>query len=523
MSATPLVPDFTSSRRGFLGAAGAAAVAGAAVVLTPMSFAAASTGSSRTQTITGSLQPGAADWVYLPVEVPRGVNKIAVSYSYSKPAVPSGTLANSCDIGIFDQHGLDVGGRGFRGWSGGSKTEFFISNSEATPGYIAGRVSAGTWNVILGAYQVSQAGMDYTVTVTLDFGEDAAAPVPTYPATKAIGRGRAWYRGDAHLHTVHSDGKRTPEQVAAGARAARLDFIVSTDHNTQASHGAWGPLAGDDLLIVVGEEVTTRNGHYLALGVTPGDWIDWRYRSGEREAVGFGYREATRQIHRDGGLVVPAHPYCPYVACRWKFGYAEADAVEIWNGPWTADDESAVETWDSMLAVNSGHGDHWLPAMGNSDAHSEPQVIGLPHNVVLADGLSREQILQGVRRGTSWIAESADVQLDFQVTGGGKTVGIGDRLAVARDAQVTVTVTVAGVPNGVIRFITDEGQTQQVQLSATGAGTSTWVTTPQLARYVRVEVRHPLATGAPGNGNGMGAQLQLGAMAALSNPIFLGR
>src|SRR4051812_6026732 len=128
---TPLT-DLTSSRRGFLGGAAAAAVAGAAVVLTPMSFAAAASGSSSTKTITGSLKAGAADWVYLPVEVPRGVNRITVGYSYTKPTVPAGAMANSCDIGIFDQHGLDVGGRGFRGWSGGSKTQFSIAADAAT-------------------------------------------------------------------------------------------------------------------------------------------------------------------------------------------------------------------------------------------------------------------------------------------------------------------------------------------------------------------------------------------------------
>jgi predicted metal-dependent phosphoesterase TrpH len=41
--------------------------------------------------------------------------------------------------------------------------------------------------------------------------------------------------GDTHLHTVHSDGRRTPAEVAAGARAAGLDFIVSTDHNTSSA------------------------------------------------------------------------------------------------------------------------------------------------------------------------------------------------------------------------------------------------------------------------------------------------
>ena len=35
--------------------------------------------------------------------------------------------------------------------------------------------------------------------------------------------------------------------------------------------------------------------------------------------------------------------------------------------------------------------------MGDSDAHSEPQVIGLPHNVVLADDLDTTAVLPASR------------------------------------------------------------------------------------------------------------------------------
>jgi hypothetical protein len=509
-------PPFSPSRRGFL----AVALAGAAALTLPsVAFAAAATGTGTTKTITGHLEPGAADFVYLPVEVPAGVNKISVAYSYDKPAVTSGLLANSCDVGIFDEKGTGVGGRGFRGWSGGFRTEFAISAAEATPGYLPGPVSEGTWNVVLGPYQVCENGLDYTVAVTLDFGPDGTAFSPHYPPQQIAGRRRGWYRGDAHLHTVYSDGHRTPEEVAAGARAAGLNFMISTDHNTSASHGVWGPLAGEDLLIITGEEVTTRNGHYLALGLPPGDWIDWRYRARETH-----FGEAAQTIHDLGALVVPAHPYCAYVACRWKFGYDEADAVEVWNGPWTADDESAVDTWDAMLvqATHGGGNRRWLPAMGNSDAHSVPQVIGLPHNVVLADQLSRDALLDGIRAGRSWIAESADVSLVVTASSGPAHAGLGERLSVAPDAPVTITVTVSGVPNGTVRFITDEGQTQQVILPVTGQGRFTWVTTAQLAAYVRAEVRHPKTDGTSGSGNAQGAQLQLGPMAALTNPIFLG-
>ena len=504
------------SRRTVLRTAAVAAAAGT-VTLAPVSFASAGpTAPDQTRVVTGHLDPGPVDFVYLPVQVPAGVRELAVSYSYDRPDVPAGTPGNSCDVGVFDQRGTALGGPGFRGWSGGFRTSFAISATEATPGYLPGPVGAGTWHVVLGPYQVAPQGLDYRVEVTLRFGAPGPAFVPQYPPTQVPGTGRGWYRGDCHLHTVYSDGRRQPAEVAAGARAAGLDFMVSTDHNTSASHGVWGPLAGKDLLILCGEEITTRNGHGLALGLTPGEWVDWRYRARDQQLSQF-----ARQVRRSGGLLVPAHPYCPYIGCQWKFGYADADAVEVWNGPWTVDDQSSVDSWDAALALAVRSGTGWLPAIGNSDAHSDPQVIGLPHTVVEATSLERGALLDGLRAGRSWLAESSAVDLALTVTGGGRRAGIGETLTVPQSAPADVSLQVSGVPNGVVRLLTDEGQMHQESLPPSGSGTVAWRTTADGATYVRAEVRHPRTDGTPGPGGDGVRELPFGPMAAMTNPVFL--
>lgn len=503
-------PDF--SRRGFL--AGATAVG--AGLAGPVRFASAEEGRIRTQVITGHLEPGTPDFVYLPVEVLPGVARFSTVYSYTKPGVPPGTPGNSCDIGVFDARGTDLGGAGFRGWSGGFRDRFEISRTDATPGYLPGEIMPGTWHIVLGPYTIAPEGMDYRVEVTLTHGPAGEQYRPHYPPEKARGRGRAWYRGDCHLHTVHSDGKRLPGEVAAGARLAKLDFITSTDHNTSSSHGVWGDFAGDDLLIILGEEVTTRNGHWLALGVGPGQFVDWRYRSRDGALPRY-----QREVHGAGGLCVAAHPYCPWVACNFKFGYRDFDAVEVWNGPWTWDDEATVAEWDGMLATAARRGRRWLPAMGNSDAHNPGNVIGMPQNIVWAENLSREAILRGIKAGRTWIAESSDVVLSFGATGPrGQSAGIGENLAVSHGDKVAVRLDVSGVPGGTVRLITDEGQVLQRSLPASGTGTVTWLTTPDVSAYVRAEVRRPLADGSAG-APALSPGFTFGAMAALTNPIFL--
>jgi predicted metal-dependent phosphoesterase TrpH len=463
------------------------------------------------QAISGHLDPGTPDFVYVPVVVPPGVAQLDVSYSYDRPTVPAGVPGNAMDIGVFDERGIRVGERtGFRGWSGGARTSFSVSNPAATPGYLPGPVRPGTWHVALGPYTIAPQGLDWTIQVTLTYGPPGPEFTPDYPPVQAAGRGRAWYRGDCHLHTIYSDGKRTPEEVAAGARAAGLDFINTSEHNTSSSHAVWGQYASPDLLVITGEEATTRNGHYVIVGLPAGTWIDWRYRARDGELPEF-----LRALHRDGAIAVAAHPFATCLACSWKFGYAGMDAVEVWNGPWTPDDEVAVQMWNGML-VESARTGQWLPAMGDSDAHSDPQVIGLPHNVVLADDLNTAAVLDGLKAGRTWIAESSAVNLTFTAgaSDGGATAGIGERLRVAASDLVTVTLEVSGVPNGTAALITDEGQALTQALDASGAGTVTWQTTPAVSAYVRAEVRHPVTS----------PESQLpAAMAALTNPIFLGQ
>jgi hypothetical protein len=363
--------------------------------------------------------------------------------------------------------------------------------------------------VALGPYTVAPQGLTYELTITLTYGEPGRTPRPVYPPSRAKGRGRAWYRGDSHLHSWHSDGRRTPAEIAALARAAGLDFINTSDHNTSSSHPHWATEAGDDLLVLLGEEITTRNGHVVALGTDPGTFVDWRYRARDNR-----WDKYARQVHRAGGLVVPAHPHATCIGCGWKFGFGEADAVEVWNGPYTPDDEVALAEWDNLLVAHVREGRAWLPAMGSSDAHRDPDVVGLPQTVVLADDLTREAIQDGIRAGRSYVAESKDVSLTFTASGGrGEHAGIGERLEAGPDTPVTVRVTATGAPNCTIRLVTDQGLLHtSAPLPASGEGTTEWQTTPAYAAYVRAELRHePASDPLPG------------ALAAFTNPIFLGR
>ena len=303
--------------------------------------------------------------------------------------------------------------------------------------------------------------------------------------------------------TCSHGGELTPERLAAEARAAGLDFLATTEHNNADTHATWVRYADDDLLVILGQEVTTRTGHWLALGVRPGQVVDWRY--GVRDEV---VGRHIDEVHRGGGLCVAAHPHAPYDSGTFLYPYDGFDVVEVWNGPWSsdlpwqADNEAALAEWGRSLGTDIRRRGEWRPAMGNSDAHLSGQ-IGIPHTVVQAEELSTGAVLTGIRAGRSWIAGSAAVELSFTVSCGEQRVGIGGQLE-SCGAPVAARVGVRGVPLGVVSFHTGEGKVHEASLSAAGVGAVEWRTGAAESGFIRVEVRH-----------------SGGEMEALSNPIVL--
>src|SRR5436190_8874989 len=77
--------------------------------------------------------------VYVPFEVPAGITEISVKEKYEN--MPRNVL----NMGVYGPQGHELGNvKGFRGWSGGAKKEFFINEEEASTGYIAGKIDPGT-------------------------------------------------------------------------------------------------------------------------------------------------------------------------------------------------------------------------------------------------------------------------------------------------------------------------------------------------------------------------------------------
>ncbi len=111
------------------------------------------------------------------------------------------------------------------------------------------------------------------------------------------GRGRA----DLHMHTTHSDGQPTVRQLLEYVvTRASLDVIAITDHDTIAGALEAQTLLSRlsyDLEVIVGEEVSTRDGHLVGLFLK------------ERVSPGMSAAETVSAIHAQGGLAFAPHPF----------------------------------------------------------------------------------------------------------------------------------------------------------------------------------------------------------------------
>ncbi|MET9605198.1 CehA/McbA family metallohydrolase [Streptomyces sp. NPDC006512] len=469
---------------------GALLAAGGAAALVPAPVASAVTRGEGSDTVTttyrGRSPYGIDQWAYVAFEVPAGVQRISVAASHDASA---GIL----DLGSF-------GPSGFRGWSGGARPGYTLSAADATPGYVPGPIEPGGWSVILGPMVGAADGMAWQVDVTLHHGEPLpGTPYDTLPVSVA-GRGPGWYRGDLHLHSVHSDGRRTVDEIVADARREGLHFVATSDHNTSSTGVTWRGNVPADLLVINAEEVTTRHGHWLAVGLPQGEWVDWRYGPADQGV----FEGHVRRVHSLGGLTIAAHPLTPAAGSFWEFGLDRVDALEVWNGPWTLDDAANIAAWHVMLCLGKR-----VAAVGNSDAHSPDDAVGRPHNVVHAAGLSTPAVLDALRRGRSYAVESSAVTVDFTASGGGAVAGPGEELPLSFFDTVDVTLNVSGAPDSVATLYTEWGIMAATCIDGSGRGQLRWRGWGKASLFARAEVRRlkPAST-------------TLDQLVALTNPVW---
>jgi predicted metal-dependent phosphoesterase TrpH len=168
-------------------------------------------------------------------------------------------------------------------------------------------------------------------------------------------------RADLHVHSRWSDGAQSPEAIVLAAARRRLDVLAITDHDEirgalrARDFAASQPSLGVE--VVVGEEISTLNGHLLGL------WLS------ERVPPGLPALQTIELIHAQGGLAVGAHPFHPLRgAARGHRSLGTLvpdlplDGLEVVNNAGVF--SRLYDAWAALRNVE------WLlPVTGGSDAH----------------------------------------------------------------------------------------------------------------------------------------------------------
>lgn len=200
---------------------------------------------------------------------------------------------------------------------------------------------------------------------------------------------RAGYRvlqADFHAHTRFSDGLISPCDVVLLARRRGLDAVAVTEHNTVVPSKlarACRALVADAPIVVLGEEITTKQIHLLALGLS--ERVDARMSP---DAI-------VDAVHAQHGVVVAAHPtrrFAPAVEPLCP----KLDGLEVAHPLAYREGSSGFGSYADIVALARGPCGANSAMIGNSDYHGG-SVLGLLRTYVFVSEVSEVGILDAIR------------------------------------------------------------------------------------------------------------------------------
>jgi len=228
-------------------------------------------------------------------------------------------------------------------------------------------------------------------------------------------------KGALHIHSKYPQNPNSIDDIVSSARKAGLDFILITDHDTlktleDGKEGFYG-----DVLVLIGEEVTTPVGHLLVWGI-------------EKPIVSRSPREIINEVKKQNGLVCVAHPFAREYS--WKdWDVTGFNGIELYNTQaniikenpiWlgiksiihSPDDffrstakvsPEAIQKWDELLKERK------TIAIGSTDAHERHGLPGFEfdsYDIMLrtvschvnVPSFDKKSIIEAFRKGCFYIS-----------------------------------------------------------------------------------------------------------------------
>ncbi|MGE5188388.1 MAG: CehA/McbA family metallohydrolase [Betaproteobacteria bacterium] len=203
-------------------------------------------------------------------------------------------------------------------------------------------------------------------------------------------------RADLHVHSTYSkDSLITPKELIYYSRKNGLNAVAVTDHDKL--EGAYRIAKETDFLIIPGMEVSSSEGHIVALNIK------------DPIPKGLTARETVERIHGAGGVAIACHPFVRFKGCLRDRVCESFDAIEVINA-------RAVPFSKSVKLAQKTAERFNLSRVAGTDAHYGPQ-IGYGYTVVDAEDTSVEAICRAIVAGRCQpFGKAVPPQLNFELT-----------------------------------------------------------------------------------------------------------
>ncbi len=195
---------------------------------------------------------------------------------------------------------------------------------------------------------------------------------------------------------------KSPTGLLRLANDRGVTFVAITDHNQIpliSGHGdflisgeEWGQTKGHSNFINLNETIDPECGYYD--GIEPDKPND--------------FRAAVTEAKKKGAFVSINHPF---KADSWEWGedsYGLADAIEIWNGPWSEENVRALELWQNLLAKGSK-----IWCLAGNDFHVNHLFKIDSQVVAVLDVQNKESLISKLKTGDFSIAKDSTSPVVF--------------------------------------------------------------------------------------------------------------
>jgi len=200
---------------------------------------------------------------------------------------------------------------------------------------------------------------------------------------------------DLHLHSQYSeDGIGTPKEIMNVLQKKGFNGMAVTDHNTIKGSLEALKLKPKDFVIIPGVEISTRDGHMLAIGIK------------ENIPRNLTVEETVDKILDNGGIPIPPHLFRNMSGIKknkLNSIHKKINVIEIFNG--CSLPNTNIKTAKIAREYNLG-------GTGGSDAH-EPSFAGYGYTVIDTTDTNLDSILSEINKKKTW-GEGTSIPLDIR-------------------------------------------------------------------------------------------------------------